>query len=227
MKRQEVSPGLGIPLYLDMSEAEKDARTLITISDGDVEKTVLFTKRGSTVVDPHEYVVAPPERKSLEPAAVRKQYLRTLLIGASWFVVTLLFSFVVVTATGIISAKVVLTESMKPVINPGDIVLVAPLRDKIPQVGDIVTYTGKRVDGTPVAQFTHRIVGGNTDEGFIMKGDNNKDADVQQPKLDDIEGIVIFIIPLIGKLLSTKNLINLAIAGFGIWLIWDALREKD
>ena len=204
----------------------RDAKTLITISDGEIEQTILFTKTGSAIVDPNDYVFAPEERRSQEPMAVRKQYARTLFRGASWFFVTILFSFVAVTATGVVNAKVVLTDSMTPAIHPGDIVIEAPLGDRIPKVGEVVTYVGKRIDGSVVAEFTHRVIGGDEINGFIVKGDNNAEADVQQPKPEDISGIVIFVIPLIGKLLTAKNLINLALAGFGLWLIFDAIRDR-
>lgn len=226
MTRREVSPGLGIPLFLETDGSAKDAKTLITISDGEIEQTILFTKTGSAIVDPNDYVFAPEERRSQEPMAIRKQYARTLFMGASWFFVTVLFSFFAVTATGVIQAKVVLTDSMTPEIQPGDIVIEAPLRGRIPEVGEIVSYIGKRVDGTPVAGFTHRVIGGDEKTGFIVKGDNNAEPDVQQPKLEDISGIVIFVIPLLGKLLTLKNLVNLALAGFGLWLIIDAFRDR-
>jgi signal peptidase I len=226
MKRREVSPGLGIPVYLETDESMRDAKTLITISDGEIEQTILFTKTGSAIVDPNDYVFAPEERKSQEPMAVRKQYARALFTGASWFFVAVLFSFVAVTTTGVVSAKVVLTDSMAPSIQPGDIVIGAPLRDRIPKVGEVVTYVGKRIDGTPVGEFTHRVIGGDEKTGFIVKGDSNDDPDVQQPKPEDISGIVLFVIPLLGKLLTLKNLVNLALAGFGLWLIIDAFRDR-
>lgn len=227
MTRREVSPGLGIPLYLETDGSEVDARTLITITDGEVEQTILFTSSGSAVVDPDDFVFAPKERKSQAPVAIRREFAHTLFKSFSWFVVTVLFSFVAVTVTGIVNAKVVLTDSMAPAIKPGDIVIEAPLRGRVPEVGEVVTYVGKRVDGSRVAEFTHRVIGGDETTGFIVKGDKNAEPDVQQPKPEDISGIVLFIIPLVGKLLTTKNLINLALAGFGLWLIFDAFRDRD
>jgi signal peptidase I len=226
MTRREVSPGLGIPLYLETDQSMRDAKTLITISDGEIEQTILFTKTGSAIVDPNDYVFAPEERRSQEPMAIRRHYAKTLFQGVSWFFVAVLFSFVAVTATGVIHAKVVLTDSMTPSIQPGDIVIEAPLRGRIPEVGQVVTYIGKRIDGSPVAEFTHRVIGGDENTGFIVKGDNNAEPDVQQPKPEDISGIVLFVIPLLGKLLTAKNLINLALAGFGLWLIFDAIRDR-
>ena len=226
MTRREVSPGLGIPLYLDTEQSAGDARTLITISDGEIEQTVLFTRTGSAIVNPKDFVLAPDERKSQEPMAVRKEYAQTLFKGFSWFTIGVLFTFVAVTMTGVMHAKVVLTGSMAPAINPGDIVIEAPLRGRIPKVGEVITYVGKRIDGTPVAEFTHRVIGGDEITGFEVKGDHNAESDVQKPKPDDITGIVLFVIPLVGKLLTTKNLINLALAGFGLWLIFDAIRDR-
>jgi signal peptidase len=227
MTRREVSPGLGIPLYLDTDGSDQDARTLITISDGEIEQTILFSKTGSAIVDPNDFVFAPQERISKAPMAIRKERARTIFNIFSWLVIGTLFTLVVVTATGVIHAKVVLSGSMAPTINPGDVVIEAPLRGRVPKIGEVVTYVGRRIDGTAVAEFTHRVVGGDEIAGFVVKGDHNAYADVQQPKPKDITGIVLFVIPMLGKLLSTKNLINLALAGFGLWLIIDALRERD
>lgn len=227
MSRREVSPGLGIPLYLDTEGAHGDSRTLITISDGQFERTVLFTRTESVVVDPDEYVVAPEERQVITPIKASKNYIYKAFLGAAWFTLAVLFSAIFVTATGFVHARIVLSGSMEPTIKIGDIVVETPLNGRIPNVGEVVTYTGKRVDGTEVADFTHRIVGGDAEQGFVMKGDANKDADVQQPTPEDIKGIVIFVIPALGKLLTLKNIINLLLATFGIWLIVDALRDRD
>mgnify|MGYP007053435057 CR=1 FL=1 len=40
-----------------------------------------------------------------------------------------------------------------------------------------------------------------------MKGDNNPTPDVQKPKLEDISGVVFFVIPYVGKLMTMKMLI--------------------
>jgi signal peptidase len=98
---------------------------------------------------------------------------------------------------------------------------------KAPQIGDVVVYSGKRFDGSKVASFAHRIVGGNATTGFTVKGDNNPYADTQKPVLSEIEGVVLFTIPLIGKLLSPEIFVLLLLCGFGIWLILDAFREAE
>jgi hypothetical protein len=96
-----------------------------------------------------------------------------------------------------------------------------------PQIGDVVTYTGKRFDGTVVASFSHRIISGDTVSGFTVKGDNNVSPDVQKPKLGDIEGVLLFTIPFLGRLLNPQVLTLILISGFGLWLIVDAFRNED
>jgi hypothetical protein len=95
-----------------------------------------------------------------------------------------------------------------------------------PEIGDVVTYTARRFDGSSVASFTHRIISGNNENGFVMKGDNNPAPDTQKPKLSDITGVVFFTIPLIGKLLTPAGLIVLVPSIFGLWLIRDSLRNE-
>ena len=100
-----------------------------------------------------------------------------------------------------------------------------PTTHAVPKVGDVVAYTGRRFDGTEVGTFTHRIIGGDAVNGFIMKGDNNPSPDVQRPKVVDVRGVVVFKLPFIGKILNPKMLIILVPIVFGIWLVLDALRD--
>jgi hypothetical protein len=60
-----------------------------------------------------------------------------------------------------------------------------------------------------------------------MKGDNNPSPDVQKPKLEDVSGVVIFIIPYIGKLMTAKMLMILIPIAVGIWLIVDTLKSDS
>ena len=60
-----------------------------------------------------------------------------------------------------------------------------------------------------------------------MKGDENKLPDVQRPKLEDIKGVVIFIIPFLGNLLTPKALFLIVPCIFGFWLILDAMKNVE
>ncbi|CAB4626151.1 unannotated protein [freshwater metagenome] len=200
--------------------------TLVTVSNGQGEKSVLISSRGIRVVDSTEYVLAPRERVIAKRNPV-KDALQISTKVAGWLVVSILLLFTCANVAGLVDSRVVLTGSMIPSINPGDLVISAsPTRLK-PDKGDVVIYTGKKFDGTTVASFAHRIIGGNAVSGFEVKGDNNPNPDVQKPVLSEIEGVVFFIIPLVGKLLSPQVFILLLLCGFGIWLIVDAFRDEE
>jgi signal peptidase I len=116
---------------------------------------------------------------------------------------------------------------MAPTINPGDIILTVSPEKKTPVVGDVVAYTAKRFNGDPVGVFSHRIIGGDLVSGFIVKGDANPSPDVQRPKVEDIGGVVFFVIPFIGRLLTRQALFILVPCIFGFWLVIDALKNES
>jgi signal peptidase len=139
----------------------------------------------------------------------------------------MLLLFTGANVTGFVDSRIVLTASMVPAINPGDLVISTSPSRLAPEKGDVVIYTGKKFDGSTVASFAHRIIGGNAVSGFEVKGDNNPDPDVQKPVLSEIEGVIFLTIPLVGKLLSPQVFILLLLCGFGIWLIVDAFRDEE
>lgn len=66
------------------------------------------------------------------------------------------------------------TESMVPVINPGDFVIGKPVDNEDVKVGDIVTYKS----GGRGVTICHRVIG-KTEDGFVFQGDNNSEADAE------------------------------------------------
>lgn len=222
----DLNSRLGAPLEWVHGYPSRDAMTLVTVSNGQGEKSVLISSRGIRVVDSTEYVLAPRERVIAKRNPV-KDALQISTKVAGWLVVSILLLFTCANVAGLVDSRVVLTGSMIPSINPGDLVISAsPTRLK-PDKGDVVIYTGKKFDGTTVASFAHRIIGGNAVSGFEVKGDNNPNPDVQKPVLSEIEGVVFLTIPLVGKLLSPQVFILLLLCGFGIWLIVDAFRDEE
>jgi signal peptidase len=171
-------------------------------------------------------VQAPKERVLTDSEKLRaKIYATYVTLGYSFLVVLMAFS--VLSFGGVVKARVVLTESMTPLIKPGDVVITTPVTRKEPEIGDIVTYVAKRFDGSPVGTFTHRIIDGDKETGFVVKGDNNPSPDVQRPKYEDIAGVLIYTIPFIGTLMTPRSLAILIPTLFGIWLVVDALRKRD
>ena len=66
------------------------------------------------------------------------------------------------------------TESMMPVIHPGDFVIGVPVDYKDVQVGDIVTYKSRSKGIT----ICHRVID-RTEEGLVFQGDNNSEVDLE------------------------------------------------
>lgn len=99
----------------------------------------------------------------------------------------------------------VITGSMKPGINPGDIVMVKSISLNEIERGDIVTfYKGRDI-------ITHRAIE-NDGDGILTKGDNNNVSDDGQVNSEDFIGKVIFVIPKLGYLFNSKyNMIIISI----------------
>lgn len=85
----------------------------------------------------------------------------------------------------------VVSDSMRPVLHRGDILVVTG-EDEY-EVGDIVIYQRPEIDYTIV----HRIVA-KTDEGYVIKGDNNAVPDPGFVHKSQILGKVRLAMPLLG-----------------------------
>ena len=93
---------------------------------------------------------------------------------------------------------IVISGSMAPSLNRGDLVLVTPQSDY--RVNDMVSY---RLAGLEPAIVTHRISEVKLEgeaETFVLKGDDNQATDAQPVKLTQIMGKVWGRIPLVGYL---------------------------
>jgi signal peptidase I len=212
-------------IWITDENPEPEKYVLVTVSGEKGEQTVLVTSDKTFESKARHFVQAPKERVVQGSDKFKIQIARSIkLVG--YVFVTVMLTFSVLSFAGITKARVVLTESMQPTINPGDIVLSLNPERLPPKVGDIVTYTGRRYDGTAVASFTHRVMSGDAQNGFVMKGDNNPAPDTQQPTLADISGVVFYTIPIIGKLLTPRGLLVLVPSIFGLWLVIDALRNE-
>ena len=203
-----------------------DSYTLLTASNIRGSETVLLYRGRILSVKPNSFVQAPRERVRSGTEKYGTVFYR-LYVTVGYCFLAVLMTFSVLSFGGVVKARVVLTESMQPLINPGDVVVTTPVSRKEPVVGDVVTYIAKRFDGSPVGTFTHRIIDGDKKTGFVVKGDNNPAPDVQRPKYEDIAGVLLFTIPFIGTLMTPRSLAILIPTLFGIWLVIDALRKSD
>jgi signal peptidase I len=212
-------------MWIDKRSNVPESNVLVTVSDLEGEHSYLVAGNKIVKTKSSLFVQAPEERIVV---GTRSWY-RKATVLTRWFGYALAFtliSFSILSFQGSIKARVVLTGSMVPVINPGDVILTTPPSNITPKIGTIVAYVGRRFDGTAVGVFSHRIIGGNAQTGFIVKGDANPAPDTQKPKVSDITGVVIFVIPLIGKFLTPKALMVIIPLIFGLWLIIDALKNE-
>jgi signal peptidase I len=210
-------------MWVEGQSQYADSKVLVTISNALGERTVLITPTDIAPTKSRMFVQAPPERIAT-PAQARTNKINNVIKGLGYVLSAVLISFSVLSASGFMKARIVLTGSMEPVIKPGDVVLLAPTPRTQPELGDIVSYTARRFSGESVGVFTHRIIGGDPVNGWLVKGDNNPSPDVQKPTAADVSGVVFFVIPWIGKLMAPKMLMILIPVGVGIWLIIDTLK---
>lgn len=215
-----------LEVWIENGSESADSKLLFTISNSSGTRTILVTPNTVIESEAKYFVDTPPER-IVSKNQIRLKRATSAFRFVGYLLSAIVLTFAALSITGHVKARVVLTGSMAPTINPGDIVLLANPDRLIPEVGEVATYVGRRFSGEPVGLFTHRIIGGNAEEGFIMKGDANSSPDVQRPTTEDISGVVFFVIPFIGKILAPKVLTLLIPLIIGLWFIIDALRERN
>ena len=109
------------------------------------------------------------------------------------------------------SAAVVVTGSMSPAIEPGDLVVCRRSTDYA--VGDVITFH------SGASLVTHRIVG-STPDSYITQGDANYVADADPVPRGAIVGKVVFTVPKLGtfieKLRTPLGMTVLVLIGFAL-----------
>jgi signal peptidase len=213
-------------IWLEGSPLKKDSNILITVTSASEERSVFVSSQGVKEIMAAQLVDAAPE---VQGVAVKPKYvgLKKAMSIAGYTVAIILMIFSGFSFTGNVKARIVLTGSMAPAINTGDVIVTVPITTKVPKVDDVIAYQAKRFNGDKVAVFSHRIIGGDIENGFIVKGDANKSPDPQKPKAEDVLGVVFFVIPFIGNLLTPKALFLLIPCAFGLWLIMDAMKNVE
>lgn len=99
----------------------------------------------------------------------------------------------------------VLTGSMQPVLEPGDVAVVRPVDTERLQIGDVITFQAE--SGNPQLT-THRIVGVVlTTDGvrYKTRGDANGAADPVPVKPEQVKGEVWYSVPLVGYATTWVN----------------------
>ena len=224
---QRVFPGVdGLDIWIQGHQTKEPCNVLITVSNNAGERTSLVRPTKIVETKAKYFVATPPERVITgKERSIRK--IKSVGVATGYVLAAILIAFSALSFTDVVKARIVLTESMSPAINPGDLILTTDPQRLMPKTGDVVSYTARRFDGAPVGVFSHRVIGGDPVNGFLVKGDSNPSPDVQRPKLEDIDGVVIFVLPYLGLLLSPRALFIIIPSIFGFWLVMDALRGDD
>jgi signal peptidase I len=129
--------------------------------------------------------------------------------------VSVIAAVVAMMAFGAIQLRTVLTGSMVPFLKPGDVVVAVAPQWLAPSVGKVAIYHARDLQGNAVSSWAHRIIGGNAKDGFTFKGDANPAPDLNHPKMNDIEGVMLFKLPAVGKYLNPFT-VGLCIAGIAL-----------
>lgn len=113
-------------------------------------------------------------------------------------IIVLLIVAIILVGPTLVGGKTlaVLSGSMEPEIPVGSIVIVMDEEASNLQFGDIATY---RMNGDTMV--THRVLENNIEEKYlIFKGDANDVPDANPILYSDVEGKVLFHLPLLGYL---------------------------
>ncbi|MGH4122967.1 MAG: signal peptidase I [Clostridium sp.] len=126
------------------------------------------------------------------------------------WILTSVFSIAMVWfAVGVfpIQPSVIVTGSMKPMIQPGDMVIVKKMDGNEVKMGDVIQFKKDNI------YIFHRIIEIKEDEKqlkYKTKGDNNSGADSDLVSIGDVKGKVIYVIPKIGwptLIFKSKNVV--------------------
>ncbi|WP_297467889.1 signal peptidase I [Thermococcus sp.] len=131
---------------------------------------------------------------------------------------------------------VVLSGSMEPYFNPGDMVLIEPVNVEDVQIGDVVAFHPAWVkSGGRDTLYTHRVVGvvrNATGLYFLTRGDNNEENDPEPIPAQNVVGRVILVIPYLGYLTRHNPNREVLLAVYvlfillpGIYILVSTLRE--
>ena len=126
---------------------------------------------------------------------------------------------------------IVLTDSMDPEIQSGDLIFCHTVEAEAVQVGDIISFYDPMGNGSTVV--THRVMeikDEGTGRSFITKGDNNNTEDQMPVQAEDVIGLYKSRIAGAGNIAmfmqTTPGLIVCVIVPMILLIGWDVLRRK-
>ena len=116
-----------------------------------------------------------------------------------------------------VSATVVMSDSMTPLIRPGDVVLTAPPAPQDVRPGTVLQYDGP---GRPSHSMLHRVARIADDGTVVTKGDANRAPDPRPITREDIDGVGRILVPFAGR---PAVWLRTGATAFSVWLTVTAL----
>lgn len=127
-------------------------------------------------------------------------------IAATGMLVAAVALAVVLAVPGVVGAEssaVVLSPSMQPALQPGDVVVVREASPAEVQVGDVIVYRAEgEVGGQGTDRVVHRVIAERHLEGGVAyrtRGDANDRADPRLVSHSTVVGELWFSVPLVGR----------------------------
>lgn len=159
-----------------------------------------------------------------------------LSTGISMLVVAVAALVIIVPAAVGGMPLTVLSGSMRPVYEPGDLVVVKPKEPQEIRIGEVITYQVRSGESELV---THRVIEKNSSTdgsvSFITQGDANDVPDAIPIRDVQIHGTVWYRIPLLGWVNNwftgdTRRIVVPAVAGililYALWNVGTGLRDR-
>ncbi|MBO5413561.1 MAG: signal peptidase I [Clostridia bacterium] len=166
----------------------------------------------------------------------KTKLVRTIIYA---LIIVAIYNILIVSITSILNktgksmfgyrAYIITTDSMKPNISQGDIIIIKETEEEKLKIDDIITFRKNN------KLITHRIIEIETDEDgnkqYVTKGDNNNIEDLEKVSYQEIEGKKIVKIPVLGKVVMLLQdevyIILIAIIILLIYLHTQKTEEKE
>jgi signal peptidase I len=153
--------------------------------------------------------------------ASRPLWYRIVRGWSFWVILALIVALCLMSGLSFIPIK---TGSMRPGIQPGDIVVVVKSDLVKPQVGSIVVAT-PRIGDEQLPPIAHRIISINPDGTIKTKGDYNPEPDAWRVQPQEVQKTVVAIIPM-GWARNPLNVAG-ALGLFALFLVWPSKYDDD
>ena len=143
-----------------------------------------------------------------------------------WLSILLAAVFVlpaVLSIFGVISIRAVLSDSMAPKINVGDVVVTANWQT--PGLNEVAIYHQRDTSGAIKQDVVHRVITISMEGDYQFKGDNNESIDALVVAREDIVGTVFMKVPMIGGLFTPVGIISIVLFAGGVYAVLLGIRK--